>query len=268
MALPPEDTLLPELLSLCTQAGEAIMAVYRTEFDIERKGDESPLTEADLAAHRIIMEGLKSLSPELPRLSEEGSRIPFAQRSQWESYWLIDPLDGTREFIKKNGEFTVNIALIRNHAPVLGVIHAPALQMSYYGGAGTGAFKRVGDAPTQSIGVRPLKADRPPRILVSRSHRTERQDAFLERLGDHVTMSIGSSLKFCLVAEGEADFYPRLGPTSEWDTAAGQAILEAAGGQVTKTDFSPLRYNTKESLLNPDFLVIGDQVFGWDKYFE
>lgn len=268
MALPPEDKLLPALMAICTRAGEAIMEVYRTEFDIERKDDKSPLTEADLAAHHIIMEGLKSLAPALPRLSEEGASIPFEQRRQWESYWLIDPLDGTREFIKKNGEFTVNIALIRNHVPVLGAIHAPALQMSYYGGAASGAFKQVGNAPARSIRVRPLKTDRPPRILVSRSHRTERQDAFLERLGDHVTMSIGSSLKFCLVAEGEADFYPRLGPTSEWDTAAGQAILEAAGGLVTETDFTPLRYNTKESLLNPDFLVIGDRTFGWDKYFE
>ncbi len=265
--LPSESELLAELLTICVRAGDAIMRVYRTDFDVERKDDRSPLTDADLAAHSVIMEGLQTLVPVLPRLSEEGAATPFAQRQKWDSYWLIDPLDGTREFIKKNGEFTVNIALIRGHTPVLGVVHAPALQMSYYAGPETGACKQVGTAPAQPIGVRRLTASMTPRILISRSHGNERQGAFLERLGEHIPMSIGSSLKFCLVAEGEADFYPRLGPTSEWDTAAGQAVLENAGGAVTGTDFQPLRYNTKESLLNPDFLVIGDSEFGWELYF-
>lgn len=267
MPLPAESELLPELLAICQRAGAAIMDVYRSDFDVQHKDDESPLTEADLAAHRIIKTGLASLAPELPLLSEEGSETPYEQRRHWDSYWLVDPLDGTREFVKKNGEFTVNIALMQEHAPIAGVVYAPALEKSYFAGPEGGAKKQIGNEAPQAIRVRKISDADTPRVLLSRSHGNERQAQFLERLGDYTPMSVGSSLKFCLIAEGEADFYPRLGPTSEWDTAAGQAVLNRAGGKVTQTDFTPLRYNAEESLLNPEFLVIGDASFGWERYF-
>src|SRR5690625_3905422 len=246
MPLPAEAELLSELVTICKNAGDAIMEIYRTDFDVQHKDDKSPLTEADLAAHTVIKEALEQLTPGLPLLSEEGSKIPYEQRRQWESYWLVDPLDGTREFVKKNGEFTVNIALIQGHVPVAGVVHAPALEKSYFAGPQTGAKKQDGGEAAHTIHVRKIPASGTPRVLLSRSHGNERQEKFLERLGDHTPMSIRSSLKFCLVAEGKADFYPRLGPTSEWDTAAGQAVLDHAGGKVTRTDFTPLRYNAGE----------------------
>jgi len=257
--------LLDGAIDLAKEAGERIMTIYNREFSVQRKDDNSPLTEADMAAHAVIDDGLEVLAPEYPLLSEESAAIAFEDRARWEYYWLVDPLDGTREFIKRNGEFTVNIALIHDHRAILGVVYAPALGVCYYAAQGLGAYKQEGDAPAKPIHVRSKCRDR---IVVagSRSHRGESLNRFLENLGEHELLSMGSALKSCLVAEGAADIYPRLGPTSEWDTAAAQCIVEEAGGQLTKTDMQVLSYNTKENLLNPHFFVFGDTSVNWSQY--
>lgn len=254
-------------LQLAIEAGQAIMAIYRQDFAVEAKADDSPLTQADLAAHRILYAGLRALTPDIPVLSEEGADIAWSTRRAWTRHWLVDPLDGTREFVKKNGEFTVNIALIDGDRPVLGVVHAPALgDLSWYAEVGLGSFGRVGDS------TRPLHcrqpATRPLRVAASRSHLDARTAAFLERMGESERVGLGSSLKFCRIAEGAADLYPRFGPTSEWDTAAGQCVLEAAGGAVLRLDGRALDYNRKESLLNPDFIAIGDADLPWQAWLD
>mgnify|MGYP001546733213 FL=1 len=254
-----------QVLDIAREAGDAILKVYHQDFSVTDKDDKSPLTEADLASHRVIAQRLGELDPEIPILSEEGADIPYAIRRQWQDYWLIDPLDGTREFVKRNGEFTVNIARIQRGRPVLGVVHVPVSGVSYVGEHGQGAWKVAADGEATAILVQ-AKRQRTARVAGSRSHAGDSLKRFLERLGDHEIVSMGSSLKLCLVAEGAADIYPRLGPTSEWDTAAAQAVVEAAGGAVTDTDLKPLRYNTKESLLNPHFLVFGDRSEDWGRY--
>jgi 3'(2'), 5'-bisphosphate nucleotidase len=255
--------LLGEVVAVAREAGRRILEIYITEFDVEHKEDRSPLTAADLAAHHSIVAGLETLTPGVPTLSEESAHIPFAERASWLEYWLIDPLDGTREFVKRNGEFTVNIALVRNHRPVLGVVHAPVTGVSYYACTERGAYKQVGAGEPQRIRVRRA----PDRLTVagSRSHAGP-LGTFLKNLGDYELISMGSALKSCLVAEGVADVYPRLGPTSEWDTAAAHCVVEEAGGKVTDTAMHPLRYNTKPSLLNPHFLVFGDASRDWSRY--
>ena len=254
--------LVEPAVALAREAGERIMAIYEGGFSVAEKADRTPMTEADMAAHRTIVEGLQRLTPGLPVLSEESAEIPFGERARWRTYWLVDPLDGTREFIKRNGEFTVNIALVRDHEPVLGVVHAPALGLTYWACRGGGAWKQAGGEAPRRIHVRRA---RPGRAVVagSRSHSDERLAAYCERLGPHELVSMGSALKSCLVAEGRADVYPRFGPTSEWDTAAAQCIVEEAGGRVVDAAGRPLRYNTKPSLLNPDFLVYGDPAGDW-----
>ncbi|MES1942786.1 3'(2'),5'-bisphosphate nucleotidase [Salinisphaera sp. PC39] len=264
--MPDYDHLLEPVLALAEDAGAAILPIYRgDDFDVSHKDDDSPLTAADLAAHRVIDAGLADLAPDIPRLSEEGGEVPYATRHGWRRYWLIDPLDGTKEFIKRNGQFTVNIALIEDGEPVLGVVHAPDLGASWYGSVGHGAFKRTDGAAPEPLHTVVAHTDK-PRVLVSRSHRGPDVDALLERLPDYEPVVMGSSLKFCVIAEGEADFYPRLGPTSEWDTAAGHAVLAAAGGDVVDIEGRRLRYNTKDSLLNPYFLAFGDTSHDWLKY--
>jgi 3'(2'), 5'-bisphosphate nucleotidase len=251
------DPMLAPLLALAARAADEIMAVYGTEFTVDVKADDSPLTEADARAHRVLCEGLVALTPDIPVLSEESAAVPWAERQRWGTYWLVDPLDGTKEFVKRNGEFTVNVALIERGRPIVGVVHLPATGVAYCGTEGVGAWKRVGAGPLERIGVqRPAAA--PPRVVASRSHRGEALDAWLVALGPHEIVSVGSSLKFCVVAEGGADLYPRLGPTMEWDTAAGQCVAECAGAQVLDAAGAPLRYNRGESLLNPSFIVIGD----------
>ncbi|MDX1252373.1 MAG: 3'(2'),5'-bisphosphate nucleotidase CysQ [Gammaproteobacteria bacterium] len=261
------SALIGPVVDLAADAGRRIMEVYRREFSISHKEDLSPLTEADMAAHDAIFAGLAILSPELPVLSEEDAAIPFAEREKWRTYWLVDPLDGTREFIKRNGEFTVNIALIQDHRPVLGVVHVPVSDASYYAYTGGGACKQEPGKAVQRIHTRPYRGGRIT-VAGSQSHRSPEFDAFLARLGEgnYEVISIGSSLKSCLVAEGKVDIYPRLGPTSEWDTAAAQCVVEEAGGRLTDTALRPLRYNTKDSLLNPHFLVFGDAGHDWSKY--
>jgi 3'(2'), 5'-bisphosphate nucleotidase len=256
---------LDDLLQLARAAGTAILKIYNTDFDVEHKQDNSPLTEADLASHRTIVSTLERLTPDIPILSEESANIPFETRNSWHRYWLIDPLDGTREFIKRNGEFTVNIALIEGDRPTLGVVYAPVLDRLYYGSTDNGAWRQDGNAAAAPIRV-VAKRRQPTRVAGSRSHAGESLKRFLDKLGDHELVSMGSSLKLCLVAEGEADIYPRLGPTSEWDTAAAQAVVEAAGGQVTTLELEPLKYNAKDSLLNPHFLVFGDLTEDWVAY--
>ena len=238
------------------------MDVYGREFAVTAKDDASPLTQADLRSHEIIVDGLRSMDAGWPVLSEEAADIPFAERSKWTTYWLVDPLDGTKEFVSRNGEFTVNIALIRDGRPIFGVVYVPVTATSFVGVVGEGAWKQIREGASTSL--RPtLPAPRHARVVGSRSHRDEATNRYLANLGDHELISMGSSLKFCLVAEGRADLYPRLGPTSEWDTAAAQAVVEAAGGAVVLLDGSPLRYNTKADILNPHFLVFADRGRDW-----
>jgi 3'(2'), 5'-bisphosphate nucleotidase len=256
---------LSEVRTLAKQAGEKILAIYNTEFSVKEKDDRSPLTAADMASHKAIVAGLQGLTPDIPVLSEEAAKIPFEERSGWHTYWLIDPLDGTKEFIKRNGEFTVNIALVHDGVPVLGVVHVPVSGVTYAACQGGGAVKEVPGRGEQSIRVRKL-SDGPVAVVGSRSHRGDSLNSFLEKLGEHEIVSMGSSLKICLVAEGAADVYPRLGPTSEWDTAAAHCVVEQAGGSLTDLELQPLRYNRKDSLLNPFFLVFGDDSRDWSAY--
>ncbi len=249
------------LIQLARDAGAAIMQVYVQDFAVEHKDDRSPLTAADMAAHHLIVAGLQALTPDLPVLSEESASVPWETRRAWQRYWLVDPLDGTREFVKKNGEFTVNIALIDDGVPVFGVVFAPALGELYVGERGNGSFVADG-ADLVPIAAR-QPATSPLRVAGSRSHMDARSEAAIARMGEVQLLAMGSSLKFCRMAEARLDVYPRFAPTSEWDTAAGQCVLEAAGGAVIMLDGQPLRCNSKESLLNPDFLALGDPDLPW-----
>jgi 3'(2'), 5'-bisphosphate nucleotidase len=261
----PRDYLNPAC-DIARAAGRRILDVYERGFSVEQKEDRSPLTEADRAAHELICEKLEQLTPGVPVLSEESAKVDYEKRAEWKRFWLVDPLDGTKEFINRNGEFTVNIALIEAGVPVLGVVYAPVLGVVYAGTADEGAFREEADGRRTPIRVT-TPHQRPVRVVGSRSHAGDSLGAYLarleEQLGSHQMVSMGSSLKLCLVAEGKADLYPRLGPTSEWDTAAAQAVVEAAGGQVTDLQLRPLRYNSKDSLLNPHFLVFGDPGVDW-----
>ncbi|MGI9290787.1 MAG: 3'(2'),5'-bisphosphate nucleotidase CysQ [Gammaproteobacteria bacterium] len=258
-------SLIAPVTDIAVRAGARILEIYATDFEVETKDDESPLTAADKASHNEIVAALAELTPDIPILSEESGGITWEERSQWPEYWLIDPLDGTKEFIKKNGEFTVNIALIQGHQAILGVVHVPVKNRSFYGYQDGGAYEKTPAGEIKEIQVT-TPAQSPVRVVGSRSHRGELVDAYLEKLGDHVMVSMGSSLKLCLVATGEADVYPRLGLTSEWDTAAAQAVVECAGGKVVQTSGEPLMYNAKEDILNPFFLVYGDASKDWTSY--
>lgn len=260
---------------IAIEAGAAIMEIYERTGDVgvQLKEDDSPVTDADLVAHRIIVAGLRQLTPDVPVLSEESSLVPFVERQAWSEYWLVDPLDGTREFLSRNGEFTVNIALVRGGEPVLGVVYVPVSRTTYCGVDGKATISRGGEPPAQ-IAVRRLPpidqwGDMTLRVVASRRHGGEQLADLLPRLKRHAgaveQVSIGSSLKFCMIAEGRADIYPRLGPTSEWDTAAAHAVLQAAGGEVVDTDFAPLRYNRKPGVLNPNFIALGDRRVPWQE---
>lgn len=255
-------TWIDPVVDLAEKAGQEILKVYASDFEVQGKDDGSPLTQADLASHLCIVDGLKKLTPTLPIISEEDGLPEFDVRRQWDRYWLIDPLDGTKEFVKRNGEFTVNIALIDNQKPVLGVVHVPVQDISYVGCVGNGAQRRSGDGEWRPISVSPESSD-PVRVVGSRSHRGASLDAYLKNLGDCDIIAMGSSLKFCVIAEGGADLYPRLGLTSEWDTAAAQAVVEQAGGSVVTLDGKPMNYNTKSDILNPYFFVIGAPDRDW-----
>ena len=259
------QTLLEQVVEIAGRASEEILAVYNTDFSVEQKGDLSPLTEADLAANTVITAGLARLQPPMPVLSEESAKRPFSERKSWPRYWLVDPLDGTREFVKRNGEFTVNIALIDNHEPILGVVWVPVTGVCYAACKGFGALKIEPDGQRRVMKTRPFSVDQIA-VVGSRSHSNDATRAYVERLGEVEMIGIGSSLKICLVAEGRADVYPRFGPTSEWDTAAAHCVVEQAGGRLTDTALEPLLYNAKESVLNPFFLVVGDGSHDWGQY--
>jgi len=262
MSAAPFSPLLARIAAIARDAGEAIMAVYASDFDVEHKDDRSPLTAADLAAQTVIAQGLAALDEVLPVISEEARTCAWEERRSWDRYWLVDPLDGTREFVKRNGEFTVNIALIDHHRPVLGVVLAPAMDEVYAAERGGGAWMRRDDEGWLPMRSRALSD--PPVVAGSRSHGGS-DAVLLEQLlgGPFTTLAMGSSLKFCLIARADADLYLRRGPTSEWDTAAAQCVLEEAGGAVLDLEGMPLRYNRGESLLNPEFVAVGDSEIDW-----
>lgn len=264
------DNQLDTLLRIAKTAGNAILSVYQRagDIDVTIKDDNSPLTEADRDAHEIIIAELKEFTPSIPILSEESDGTSVDERLSWSRYWLVDPLDGTKEFIKRNGEFTVNIALINNGAPELGIVHVPVTNISYLGKTGVGAWKVAATGEVDAISIANFDLNQGQvRIVASRSHRGDLLDQLINtleaKLGEAEVVSMGSSLKICLLAEGKADIYPRLAPTSEWDTAAAHAILAAAGGDIVDTEFQALRYNQKESMLNPHFIAISDISYDW-----
>jgi len=253
---------LPSVIGIADAAGEEIMRIYRTAFNVTLKDDRSPLTEADLEAQRIIAAGLERLAPGIAMLAEESAPAQFETRRCWQRLWLVDPLDGTREFVKRNGEFTVNIALVEQGEPVLGVVYAPALPVLYAAARGCGAFRRDAEGRRTPIRAQ-LHAPARLRILGSRSHGDAVLDRMLDRLGAQERISMGSALKFGLLAEGSGDLYVRRGPTSEWDTAAGQAVVLEAGGCVVDLKGAPLRYNAHENLINPSFMAYADRSRDW-----
>ena len=245
---------LQQIVTIAIKAGHAIMEIYADPaFSVTAKADASPLTAADLASEKVIQAGLAELDSGWPVLSEESAHADYRVRCQWTRFWLVDPLDGTKEFVKRNGEFTVNIALVENGKPVLGVVYAPVLDVCYYAAQGLGAFVQRGQS-ISSMSVKTHEPGSPIKVVASRSHSDERTAALLAQLGDYECISMGSSLKLCLVAEGAAHFYPRLGPTMEWDTAAAHAVVNAAGGVVQDRDGNELTYN-KADLHNPEFFV-------------
>jgi len=261
-------TYLEEVSEIAREAGQRILEVYERAFTVVKKEDGSPLTEADHAAHRLIVSRLVAMTPDLPVLSEESAVVAYEERARWEWFWLVDPLDGTKEFVNRNGEFTVNIALIEGARPVLGVVHVPVTGVTYLACQDGGAFKEGPGAPRQAIRAGHYRGGK-ARLAGSRSHASTQLASFIARLtaaeGEPELLSMGSSLKLCLVAEGAADVYPRLGPTSEWDTAAAQCVVEVAGGRVTDLEMRPLIYN-KPSQLNPRFLVSDNGDYDWTVY--
>ena len=266
-------TLLPSVIDIAKQAGDAIMNIYTNEedFNTTYKDDRSPLTKADLLSNEIITKGLQELTPEIPILSEESKKTAYEERVNWTRFWLVDPIDGTKEFIKRNGEFTVNIALIDSGKPVLGVVHAPARNTTYWGAEGEGAFKaKEGETSPMQVTQTHAGLDAIT-VVASRSHAGPETTEFLEKLeassGTLNKVSAGSSLKLCLVASGEAQLYPRFGPTMEWDTGAAHAVVLQAGGTVTNLAGEPLQYN-KEDLLNPFFVVSDASGLDWKALLE
>ena len=269
-----DNPLLTLADRVAVEAGQQILEVYNSSRDIAVtvKEDDSPLTEADRRSNAVIVRELARAEPAIPVLSEESEQQDFSERRGWERYWLIDPLDGTKEFVKRNGEFTVNIALIDRGKPVLGVVHVPVTGVTYLGEVGHGAGKRLNNGPVQPIRCHRIQPGQTAlKVVASRSHRAPELDRQIERLRrafpNLELVSMGSSLKICLVAEGEADIYPRLGPTCEWDTAAAHAVLSAAGGTLVDTGFRELRYNQKAELLNPHFIAIADGSYSWQSHF-
>ena len=287
--------LLDDVISIARAAGDKILDIYHQSDNLEvvSKTDDSPLTQADLCAHKVIVAALKRLTPEIPVLSEESVLPDFATRQQWQQYWLVDPLDGTKEFISRNGEFTVNIALIDKGVSVLGVVYVPVSDVCYAGFSSvspniglTGTLSTGTDRYTDSYAIKissnnsvdikarcaqaVVSAGLPIEVLASRHHRADAVDRLCAKIeaqwGQTQLRPLGSSLKLCLIAEGSADLYPRFGPTSEWDTAAAQAIVEAAGGYVLNASGIALRYNQKDSMLNPDFFVIGEDISQWRQF--
>jgi len=248
------------IISIARQAGEEIMRIYQRDFKVEEKSDNSPLTEADRASNTVIVEGLQEAYPAIPIISEENKLTEYETRKSWDWCWLVDPLDGTKEFIKKNGEFTVNIALVHAGEPVAGVVYIPAQDKMYYAIKGQGTYLADKDGQRRQLNIRSLAEDGSLKVVGSRSHNSPEVDAYVNGLRDRFPevdfVAAGSSLKFCLLADGIADVYPRLAPTMEWDTCAGQIVATEAGALVLRyPELTPLDYN-KENLLNPYFIAL------------
>ncbi len=261
-----KSELVEQLIAISMEAGDAILEFYNTEIDFQIKPDSSPLTKADLKSNSIIVKRLKALTPNIPILSEEEADISFDIRSKWNEYWLIDPLDGTKEFINKNGEFTVNIALIRDHNPIFGIIHLPVKNHTYWGYDEKGSFFL-----DQNNSIKKIKVSKntngPIKIAASRSHPSDELNNLLHKIKNYKLLNVGSSLKFCLIASGELDIYPRFGPTSEWDIAAGHAIVKFAGGVIIDRNGSLIKYNKKKSYINKDFIASNSLLLG-EKYLK
>ena len=269
--------LLKTVNEIAIAAGNEILDVYNSDqaIEVSMKLDDSPLTDADRRAHNLIVDRLSNLTPDIPLLSEESDAIDYGLRKSWQRYWLIDPLDGTKEFINRNGEFTVNIALIENGQSVAGVVHVPVTGISYFGGIGLKAWKQNSnhsDGGVKQISSRPMEENSGVRIVASRRHLGEQLNALVGKIENHfgkaTLLNMGSSLKMCLLAEGSADIYPRMAPTSEWDTAAAHGILSAAGGEIVDLQFRPLKYNSKPELLNPFFIALADRAYPWQQLLD
>jgi len=259
------NALIDPIIDIAQDAGELILQVYREEFDVEIKGDGTPLTIADQRSHNLICQRLAELTPDIPILSEESGKISFEERRNWNIYWLVDPLDGTKEFVKKSGEFTVNIALLIENIPVIGVVHTPVKEWTHWGIYGGGAWKQVGTEAAQAISAKPYSGGTAT-VVASKSHGQEKLELFLSNLeqkeGAYNVENMGSALKICLVAEGLGDIYPRLGLTSEWDTASADIVIREAGGKIIQPNGDDVIYN-KENVLNPYFLAIGKGDYDW-----
>ncbi|PPK51388.1 3'(2'),5'-bisphosphate nucleotidase CysQ [Marinobacter persicus] len=248
------SSLLPDVIRIADEASEKVLHIYQSEFKVHFKEDNSPITAADLAANDIIVQGLRRVARDIPIVSEESAEAPWEERKHWRRFWLVDPIDGTKDFTQRTGEFTINIAMIEDGEPVMGVVIAPALKEAYWGVKGEGAYKRDRTGKARHIRVAELRDSL--RVVASKNHLNEDTRAFIAKLGSHETVQAGSSLKFCRIAEGHADIYPRMGPTCEWDTAAAHAVLAAAGGKVQTLEGEPLKYG-KENVLNPWFIAAG-----------
>ncbi len=259
------ENYLQAVIALSRVAGEVILEIYQQPFAVDHKMDGSPLTQADRAAHELILQQLQQLTPQWPVQSEESGSIDTSERQSWQTYWLVDPLDGTKEFVKRNDEFTVNIALIHAGEPLLGVVYTPVFDLCHWALSDHGSWKTCKQGPPEAIRVRSYTGGMAT-VLASRSHMSPAVTTFLQALhrkeGDYQVERLGSSLKMCRIAEGLGDIYPRLGLTSEWDTAAAQAIVVEAGGLMMDLDGLPLRYN-KEDILNPWFIAVGDSNYRW-----
>ncbi len=260
--------LIEPVRAIALEAGRRIVEIYHSNnFSVTQKDDHSPLTRADLIAHTITVRGLMALTPAIPVISEEAPAVALNERRHWEWLWLVDPLDGTREFIRRSGQFSVNIALIHEHAPVLGLILIPVSGVCYFAYRHGGAFKLLPNGQSRAIHTRHRNGHQLVRVVASiRAHHCRTLQGYLNRLGRYDYLDVGGALKSCLVAEGQADIYPRFGPTGEWDTAAAQIIVEEAGGGLTDLRQQPLRYNARATLTNPDFLVFGDASHDWSQY--
>jgi 3'(2'), 5'-bisphosphate nucleotidase len=252
------SSLLPDLIKIADEASERVLHIYQSDFKVHFKEDDTPITAADLAANEIIVSGLRRIARDIPIVSEESAEVPWEERRHWRRFWLVDPIDGTKDFTQRSGEFTINIAMIEDGEPVMGVVTAPALKEAYWGVKGEGAYKR--DRTGKARHIRVTEPRDSLRVVASKNHLNEDTRAFIAKLGPHETVQAGSSLKFCRIAEGHADIYPRLGPTSEWDTAAAHAVLLAAGGKVQTLEGEPLKYG-KEDVLNPWFIAAGTWYF-------
>ncbi|GGC57140.1 3'(2'),5'-bisphosphate nucleotidase CysQ [Marinobacter halophilus] len=252
------SSILPDIIRLADEASEKVLHIYQSDFKVNYKEDQSPITAADMASHDIIVKGLRRISRDIPILSEEGAQASWEERKHWRRFWLIDPIDGTKDFTQRTGEFTVNIAMIEDGEPVLGVVTAPALKEAFWGIKGEGAHMR--DRTGRTHRIRVAEPRESLRVVASKNHLNDETRAFIDTLGPHEMVQAGSSLKLCRIAEGHADIYPRMGPTCEWDTAAAHAVLLAAGGKVQTLDGEPLTYG-KEDVLNPFFIAAGNWYF-------